>query len=119
MTIKISDVVIKLDGKVVEPHVEEKPHHYFGTSCYNWAKGQTVEEVLVKLGELVGTSLMKTLKKSNSEGFYVWVCKVNVPQSTPYALNFYQPQGVEVLESWEFNLMNAKGHCLPITKVES
>lgn len=107
---------IKIADKIPDAPEPEPATHYFGTSCYNWAKGKSVEDVLVKLGSMIGPGIMKTLKQKNSEGFYVWVCKVNAPQSTQYPLNFYQPQDVEVLESWEFNMMNAKGHVLPITR---
>lgn len=114
MTIKISDVVIKLDGKVVEP-VSEKSYHYFGSTCFNWCMGESVEGVLSTLARQAGTNTIQQQVK-HGDGLYAWVCRVEAPRSTSYQITNFQPQGVTVSESWEFNIKNSKGHCLPITR---
>ncbi|MGF6139016.1 hypothetical protein [Pseudomonas laurylsulfatiphila] len=98
-----------------KPVVAEKPTHYFGSTCFNWALGESPEEVLANLAKAAGANSIKVQVKHNG-GLYAWICKVHAPRSSPYVINFFQPQGVEVSECQEFNIMNSKGHCLPITK---
>lgn len=94
---------------------EDKPFHYFGSTCYGWAKGNTPEFVLETLARIAGTDAIKQQLKQN-KGLYAWVCKVDVPRSTKYQINFFQPQGVSISDTQEFLIMNTKGWCLPITK---
>ena len=97
------------EGKVV---VEERAYHYFGTTPFDWATGNSVEEVIVKLAKR-GTVLQRTQYK---KGLYCWTCKVLAPESTHYGVSNYMPVGVEIEKSQEWNIFNTNGHCLPITK---
>jgi len=96
-------------------NVPEKAYHYFGSTCFNWCRADSVEAVLKNLASWAGADTVKRQIKNNG-GLYAWVCRVEVPQSSSYGTNFFRPVDVPVSESWEFNIMNTKGHVLPITR---
>jgi len=95
--------------------VPEPQFHYYGSTAYNWCRDDSVENVLLTLARMAGSDAIKRNVKG-SGGLYSWICKVEAPRSTSYDINFFAPVGVEISESWEFNIMNTKGHCLPITR---
>ncbi|WJM88680.1 hypothetical protein QDY63_14855 [Pseudomonas brenneri] len=101
--------------KSVDVEVPENQFHYFGSTALNWCKDTSPENVLFTLARMAGTETIKQQVKCN-KGLYAWVCRVEQPQTTKYEINNFAPAGVKVSESWEFNIMNAKGHCLPITR---
>jgi len=107
----------KLKLNATPATVTEKPFHYFGSTCFHWATGATRQEVLEKLARMAGTETIKKSIKSQG-GFYAWTCRVNVPHSADYQISYFKPQGVECVLPQEFNLMNAKGHSLPVEPKE-
>ncbi|WYW04447.1 hypothetical protein Mudajogi_00002 [Pseudomonas phage vB_PpuP-Mudajogi] len=84
-------------------------HHYFGSTCFNWATGATRQEVVTKLAKMAGTEQLKRSVKG-SGGLYCWTCKVGVPEGTDYQISYFQPQGVPVTDGQNHNIMNVKGH---------
>jgi len=95
--------------------IPEPQFHYFGSTPLNWATGETVEKVLSSLARQAGDARIKQQVKIG-DGLYAWTCRVEVPKSTYYQINFFQPQGVEVTDCREWNIKNGKGHVLPITR---
>lgn len=107
---------IKLTNPVVI-EVPEKSYHFFGTTTFNWCKGETLEGVLSTLARQAGDSVIKQQNKVGN-GLYAWTCRVEVPRSELYALNFFQPVDVQLSDTREWNIKNGKGHVLPITREE-
>lgn len=99
----------------IKPAEPEKNYHYFGSTALNWCKGTSPENVLHKLALMAGAETIKQQVKCN-KGLYAWVCRVEQTRTTKYEINNFAPVGVKVSESWEFNIKNTKGHCLPITR---
>jgi hypothetical protein len=87
-------------------------HHYFGSTAFNWATGDTRAEVLAKLGRMTGPNELKLQVKAHG-GLYVWTCRVNVPEATQYDIESYAPKGVETAAPAEARLVNTKGHVIP------
>lgn len=112
MTIKISDVVVKHEGQVIQT---EMSYHYFGSTAYHWCREDSAEAVLKTLARNAGSDNIKRQVKANG-GLYAWVCKVEKPRTASYAINFFQPVDVPISHSAEYHIMNSKGHCLPITR---
>ena len=78
-------------------------HHYFASFGLGWATAATEDEAIRKLmhtGYFREEVKRMTLaaQKRGEAGAYCWTCKVHVPESTKYAINFYSPQGVEKSE---------------------
>lgn len=92
---------------------EEKQFHYFGSTPYHWAIGETRQEVIENLARMAGTDTIKRHLKEH-KGLYCWTCRVDAPRSAKYAINFFQPQGVPVSLGQEFNIVNAKGHVITL-----
>jgi hypothetical protein len=92
--------------------MSEQAHHYYGCTGFNWATAPTREEVITKLARDLGASVIRQSKKNNG-GVYCWTCKVNAPQNTPYAIEYYQPKGVEWVESKECLIISVKGTNIP------
>lgn len=87
---------------------DKTTQHYYGSTAFNWAVGQTRDEVLTKLAKQAGTDTIKRNVKHNG-GLYAWVCLVHAPQSAAYEIEYYQPKGVEISDAQEFNILNSKG----------
>lgn len=88
--------------------------HYFGSTAFNWATGETREEVLQKLARMAGADIIKRNVKANGGGLYAWTVQVNAPQSAHYEINNYAPSGVPTEQAQAFNILNAKGKASPI-----
>ena len=103
--------------KLTEPVAAEpeKSYHFFGSTPFNWCKGETLEAVLSTLARQAGAKTIQYQNKTNN-GLYAWTCRVDVPRSEPYAISFFQPVGVQIADSREFNIKNSMGHVLPITR---
>lgn len=97
--------------------IKQKDYHYYGTTCLNWAVGQTQAEVLAKLGRMTGANTLKQQVKANG-GMYVWTCIVGAPEKAHYQISNYTPQDVPWCRSREYLLQNTKGHVLPQPNVE-
>jgi hypothetical protein len=91
---------------------KERDYHYFGSTAFNWAKGQTRAEVLEKLGRMAMANLVKEQVKAH-RGLYAWTCRVEAPQSQPYSINEYRPVDMATSKSQAFRIQNIKGHALP------
>lgn len=85
-----------------------KPHHYFATCAFGWQVAETREEALSKLIKAFRHDASKVVKNSVSSGdmgFYVWSCRVDVPKSTKYHIEFYQPKGVPLADAVEGSIV--------------
>lgn len=84
--------------------------HFFGSTPFNWATGQTRAEVMKKLAVGAGSLLKGNIKNG---GLYAWTCEVNAPEGTSYDIEHYRPVGVEFAATAECLIQNVKGHSLP------
>lgn len=87
-------------------------HHYFGSTAFNWATGDTRAEVLAKLGRMTGPNELKLQVKAHG-GLYVWTCRVNAPADADYQIENYAPKGVETSNVSESRIVNTKGYIVP------
>jgi hypothetical protein len=90
----------------------EKKYHFFGSTCTDWAVGQTEAEVLGALGRRAGANTIRQQVAANG-GMYAWLCVVGVPQSARYRISGYAPNHVPWCQSREYRIQNTKGHVLP------
>lgn len=88
---------------------EVKQFHYFGSTAFNWATGETRQEVITKLAKQAGTEILKRNVKA-SGGLYCWTCRVEAPQGTDYEIRYFCPQGVKITQALAVNIQNSKGH---------
>lgn len=87
-----------------------KPFHFFGSTAYNWAIGDTRQEVIESLARMAGTDIIKRNDKhSEGNGLYCWLCRVDVPRDEEYEIAWFQPQGVPVSHVIEVGIKSAKG----------
>lgn len=86
--------------------------HYYGSTMFNWACAQTRAEVLAKLARATGAGTIKANLPHG--GLYAWTCEVPLPQTAPYRIDRYAPDGVPYVNVREYNIINIKGHCTPI-----
>lgn len=78
--------------------------HYFATCAFGWATADTRDEAITKLVNRFRTDCKRVAAnciKEGQPGMYFWTCKVHAPSDANYAINFYQPQGVETSEHKE------------------
>ena len=81
----------------------EQNHHYFASFGLGWATAQTRDEAIRKLMHTgyfrkEVAQQVKAAHKRGDLGAYCWTCKVHLPESADYPINFYSPQGVEKSE---------------------
>ncbi len=97
--------------KPQQPAVEQG-HHFFGSTPFNWATGNTRQEVIEKLAAEAGSEMIKrSLRASNTyKGIYCWTCRVGLPPSAEYRIANFQPQGVPVTLAQEHNIVSVKGY---------
>lgn len=107
-------------------------HHYYATCAFGWHVGETRQEAISKLLKSFrheASSVVKNSIKEGNIGFYVWSCRVDVPKSTEYRIEFYQPKDVPIADAVEgtivymtqktATMINAtKGGRLQATKIE-
>lgn len=90
-------------------------HHYFATTAFAFGTGATLAEAMEKAARLSGADAIKSQLKM-SGGLYCWTCKVMAPPEADYHIENFKPKGVPIEDGREFNLVNTKGHCLPIER---
>lgn len=93
-------------------NADNTTQHFFGSTAFNWAVGQTRAEVLEKLARSAGADIIRRNVKNNG-GLYAWTCLVPLPQTAPYEIENYAPRGVGARDAEEFNILNAKGKHAP------
>ncbi len=76
--------------------------HFFASFAFGWSTAETEKEAIEKLlkafrGEFK-TGAAHAIK-DNHPGAYFWVCEVNAPADTAYSIEFFQPKGMEILQS--------------------
>lgn len=94
---------------------DKKNYHYFGSTAFNWATGESRAEVLEKLARNAGSTIIKENVKRN-KGLYAWTVRVDQCVDLDYQINSYQPQEVPLSNAQEFNIVNTKGHVIPIDR---
>ncbi len=85
-------------------NTQKSKTHFFASFGLGWATAATEKEAIEKLinGFRSEFKTMSAIQiKENQPGAYIWVCEVNAPAGTAYAINFFQPQDVEILNSTE------------------
>lgn len=79
-----------------------KEHHYFVSCVTGWAVAETRDEAIIKLVKSLGTTDVQAwitrLHKDGEAGVYMWSCRVDENIEKMYAIEFFRPLGVEVLE---------------------
>jgi hypothetical protein len=98
------------------PTITTQPYHYFASTAFGWAVAPTRAEAMASVARQAGTDIIKRNTKA-SGGLYCWTVRVELPQSTSYGINNYAPADVPTADVREFNLVNTKGHSLPIDRV--
>lgn len=93
-------------------NTETQQHHYYGTTAFSWATGETRAEVLAKLARVAGSDIIKRNVKS-SGGLYAWTVRVNLPQTAGYEIDSYRPVGVPTEKPQSFRIVNTKGYVIP------
>jgi hypothetical protein len=88
-------------------------HHFFASTCMNWAVGATRAEAIARVAKDVGSVTLKRYTAKKGDGLFVWSCRVEADITAEYRINFYQPQGIEISAQAEHNIQNTKGHVLP------
>ncbi len=75
-------------------------HHYFASNAYGWGTGSTRQEACEKLARSEGVTNMKSMilraHERSEAGAYMWSCRVETPEDTAYAIEYYQPAGVDI-----------------------
>lgn len=94
-----------------------KNFHYYGSTAFTWAVGQTREEVLRALAKDAGKDLIQNNVRKNG-GLYVWTCRVDLPQDSVYSIRNFHPVEVPIDPSTihEYNIQSVKGTVYPIDK---
>lgn len=67
---------------------EEQQRHFFGSTAFNWAVGQSRKEVLKALAREAGRDTIKANRIKNG-GLYAWTCLVPLPQEATYEIVNY------------------------------
>ena len=77
-------------------------YHYFASTAMAWATADTREEAIKKAIRHSGTSDVKRitlrLHKEGKEGFYCWSVQVLAPSDAKYSIEWYKPQGVDLVD---------------------
>jgi hypothetical protein len=82
-------------------------HHYFATWALGWATASTRKEAVEKLVGADRAAFKRSVlaaHKNGEPGTYVWSCRVNVDEDTPYKINCFQPVGVDFDEVLEHDI---------------
>lgn len=113
-----ADVIVIHADREDEPTVyyislkapDPKPYHFFGSTAFNWATGETRQQVINKLARMAGRSIIEANVKASS-GLYCWTCRVEQPLSgASYDIANYAPQNVTTTKHAEYNIVSARGH---------
>lgn len=89
---------------------QNNQHHYFATTAFHWAIGDTRQEAIENVARRAGASIIKEQVKAQG-GMYCWSAKVLLPRGAQYAINNYMPQvnPMELAEAREFSIVKADG----------
>lgn len=80
-------------------------YHYFGSTAFDWATGDTREEVIRRLAGAAGASTIKRMRA----GMYAWTCRVELPGTAAYAIRNYAPKDVSISDQKEVSILSARG----------
>lgn len=78
-------------AKKSAPAAVETEVHYFGSSAFDWCVAASRSEVVDTLARMAGADVIKRNVNSPNRGFYVWTCRVDLPQKTTYTIHHYMP----------------------------
>lgn len=88
-------------------------HHYYATTVYGWAVGNTREQALQRMAYDIGSDLIKRHKSSG--GVAATVCRVELPQAAHYSINEYLPSKIQKEDGVN---ETRKGEKVPLSEIE-
>jgi len=69
--------------------------HFFASCAFGWATAATRSEALEKLArEYWSQTDIRKQQKKGQPGVYLWSCRVPLPESSSYSIDFYAPKDV-------------------------
>ena len=86
--------------------------HFFASFAFGCASDKTETGAIEKLINAFRSEFKYGAAQSikdNRPGAYFWVCEVNAPADTNYAINFFQPVDVEILQSTDAYVTRVTG----------
>jgi hypothetical protein len=98
----------------VAPKPDTTTSHVYGTTCYGWVVGQSVDEVVKRLATDVSPEGYKR-GIAKHIGLEVWTYTVPLPQTAAYEINGFiptvTPDGakIELSDTARHVIINAKG----------
>lgn len=104
--------------KAQKPTQPEQPFHYYASTCFGRGTGDTLFEALKRANQSTPTGVIARMVEQH-DGLNVHTCKVHVPRSAKYEINWHMPQGVEVSEISTHRVINAKSDFITIASPQS
>lgn len=94
--------------------MSQQKHHYYGSTIYGWAVGDTKEQVAKALAMDYSAEDLKRMRKDHG-GVLAVVCRVNLPKRAHYSINNYMPDKITKEDG-----VNSKraGEKVPIDQIE-
>lgn len=91
-----------------DDNTTEASTHWFATCALGWACAPTRDEAIEKLINHLGRTsigdLVRRAQREGTPGLYVWTAHIDAPQSAPYKIEWFQPVGVDLLDTAAYYL---------------
>lgn len=95
--------------------------HFFVSSGLGWAVAESREAALIKIAKDTGAHTIR--RALNGGGFYVWTCRVLLPQSAHYSINNFMPEFIADSETrvpldspQDYYIVTAHGTAVPVNR---
>lgn len=95
-------------NKATPLKADNTTQHFYASTPYTWAVRQTRQEAIDAVAGDIGKATIEGAVKRDG-GLWCWTCRVPLPQSAPYEILNYKPEGVEITDVLHVAITSPKG----------